>query len=1259
DGGPIEEAFHRRILDYVQDDGTVLTHPGCYNEGETARVWKKEEYIYHVWGATKILFALAEDYRRTGNEQSKAIARKVMLRLKRLAVYPSPDICYFTAGMGPVNQDGTPLPNGWNRQPAPLVESLVNYYLAAGDKDALDFAKAYAEGIMTGAQPKGLRFEANGDFGNGHGHATMHALWGIAHLGVVTGESRYIEFVRRAWNYYLSMGTGTGWFPAVKGHPTDETCCLSDMMSNAALIARGGYPEFFDYVERYLRNIISNRQFILTPAFEANYRKINAGRSDEDIRNGLAILDKFQGAVLSFSGLNEWENDLLGGSYYELAGCCVPEGMRAIYTAWYNVIDRLDDSKLGPAGVYVNLCLNRDSKWGRVVSLFPDAGRLTVKAKVHDGFYLRPPHWAPRSEVHAFVGTKPVPVVWSGSYVRFNEVSPGDELTITYPLIGFTHEVQGIWKVKPDLKVTYRWLGNMVQSVDPPPTKTPLFLGKPRLLPPPPELGAPFRSTNLPQPSRLPDVKARGPLDTVLDMSYHRQLAGPFGSDWSDTNEPGDGRGRWIQALCNLGAYRHIKPETMMAEVARMQSMRNTNGFFGLPNPPEVIQAQSSFDNAWPIHWGIDFTTLFGDPLGIRFAREIADAFYVPRTPFLAPYGNVPGSHWMGEYGHSGVGFGGLVAMARLAMETGDPGYAKYARSLADLFLTIDYSHNHGHCTSTVLLGLVYTYELTGNAKYLQAAIRGAEVLRQNEQASMAFMGGLGSFNYSEGCGISDWFYLNMMLGRATGKAAYFDKAERILWGPFFHHLRPNGGLGNDIVAPSDGLLQTVGYEAAGCCSMWAPNGLVRALSYAMLSDEDGLIVPLYYPFTASTEGPATGRVTLSMHTSYPDTGRIRIVIDQCKSAQPWRLKLRAPAWSRIASLQLDGHDLPAESKDGWVEIRRAWKPGDEISLNIPLNLWLSRPNSDDVLAIPAGSTNMMLKKIRVFRGPMLLGIDKPRNPNLEWGDGGRVTLLLPAREQRIDRFARADAGQGIDPELSYPHAHLKAMAGPRLNTKREIDRMKGVVFVSDMDWASSNAGAGNKVRRDSNYYGKTITMSEVAFPKGVWTHACDGDQPADVVLDISNRKFASFAAMVGLEDQAGPGSVKFQVLVDGKLAADSPVIRLGTMVHPINVNVKGAKQVVLRVTNGGDGNGCDHAAWGFARFIEEGMPDPLGDFAPPSDNTVLAAPSIPPDQRRGVVLTPVAEFPGIRGATPAESENLVISNREAVLFDVVLTHDK
>jgi DUF1680 family protein len=483
----IEAGFHKRLLSYVQDDGTVLSHPGCYNENDISKAYTKKDYVIHIWGATKILHALAEDYRRTRNEASRETAKKIMQRLKRLAVYQGKDRCYLPCGMGAMRQDGSVVPNFWNQHPAPIVEPLVNYYLATGDKEALDFAKAYAEGMMARIQPGSLRFGTDGHFDKplGHSHATMHALWGVAHLGVVTGESKYVDFAKRSWDWMLGRGTGTGWFPAMPDN-CNETCCVSDMISNAAMIARGGHPEYFDYVERYLRNYISNLQFIVTPEFEAYYRKINDKAGADHVRQGIEELKKFQGGIVGGSGLNDYENELLGGvSGFEMFGCCAPEGMRAIYTTWTNVIGKLPESKLGPAGVYVNLSFSRESPWGQVVSYFPESGRLTVKAAVKDRFFLRPPHWAPRERVMAFVGTQAVPVKWSGSYVRFDDVAPGQELTITYPLIGFSHNVEGLWQGFPQLRLKFEWLGNMVIHADPPAARTPLFTGKPRILPPP------------------------------------------------------------------------------------------------------------------------------------------------------------------------------------------------------------------------------------------------------------------------------------------------------------------------------------------------------------------------------------------------------------------------------------------------------------------------------------------------------------------------------------------------------------------------------------------------------------------------------------------------------------------------------------------------------------------------------------------------------------------------------------------------------
>ena len=58
-------------------------------------------------------------------------------------------------------------------------------------------------------------------------------------------------------------------------------------------------------------------------------------------------------------------------------------------------------------------------------------------------------------------------------------------------------------------------------------------------------------------------------------------------------------------------------------------------------------------------------------------------------------------------------------------------------------------------------------------------------------------------------------------------------------------------------------------------------------------------------------------------------------------------------------------------------------------------------------------------------------------------------------------------------------------------------------------------------------------------------------------------------------------------------MKAESPVM-LPKKTHELSVDVKQGKKVTLRVLNGGDGYGWDHAVWGFARFIKTNVKDTL-----------------------------------------------------------------
>jgi hypothetical protein len=153
----------------------------------------------------------------------------------------------------------------------------------------------------------------------------------------------------------------------------------------------------------------------------------------------------------------------------------------------------------------------------------------------------------------------------------------------------------------------------------------------------------------------------------------------------------------------------------------------------------------------------------------------------------------------------------------------------------------------------------------------------------------------------------------------------------------------------------------------------------------------------------------------------------------------------------------------------------------------------------------------------------------------------------------------------------------------------------QGVTFASDMQWTKASAGAGNPVRRDANLNGKGLQINGRSIEKGLWTHAFNDQTPADVVFDVRGKNFAIFKATVGLDDLGEKGSVQFQVLVDGQQKAESPVMR-PKKTQELVVDVAGAREITLRVLNGGDGYAYDHAVWGLGRFLDAGTRDPLED---------------------------------------------------------------
>jgi hypothetical protein len=249
----------------------------------------------------------------------------------------------------------------------------------------------------------------------------------------------------------------------------------------AARLGRAGYSECYDDLERIARNYLRWVQFFVTPEYEALLRQRN-GEKAEALR---AEVERLQGGFIGSPEVNDLYNSAppcggcAGHQGIDMMGCCPPEGVRALWETWSNTVRQEKE------GLFVNMSFNCVTPEVRVISFAPEQGRLTAVAQRNAGaMHLRPPSWTVRGMVKSYRNAKETPAQWLGDYVVFGNVKAGEEVTITYPLIGLKQKLT-IAKGFGGKEKTFvqSWVGNTIVDIEPRGRKLPIFSGPAPVLP--------------------------------------------------------------------------------------------------------------------------------------------------------------------------------------------------------------------------------------------------------------------------------------------------------------------------------------------------------------------------------------------------------------------------------------------------------------------------------------------------------------------------------------------------------------------------------------------------------------------------------------------------------------------------------------------------------------------------------------------------------------------------------------------------------
>ena len=136
--------------------------------------------------------------------------------------------------------------------------------------------------------------------------------------------------------------------------------------------------------------------------------------------------------------------------------------------------------------------------------------------------------------------------------------------------------------------------------------------------------------------------------------------------------------------------------------------------------------------------------------------------------------------------------------------------------------------------------------------------------------------------------------------------------------------------------------------------------------------------------------------------------------------------------------------------------------------------------------------------------------------------------------------------------------------------------------YLTDLNWKSVSYSYTTPVK-DSAISGGAIKLTnedgrEVTFNRGIGSHAT-----STITYDLSSENYSYFTSYIGVNRNMynSIASIEFQVYVDGVLKYTSGLMTSKMPMKFVQVDINDAKELKLVVTDGGNGIGSDHGAWG------------------------------------------------------------------------------
>lgn len=342
------------------------------------------------------------------------------------------------------------------------------WYRLTGYEPAADLVRRTVSFIREKTQV----FHADGTFEAGieettHFHSRSSVALAALRLGLADDESGLVDWALGTYRSGLKMGSDFGFFPErINTVRHCETCCITDMLEMAILLARYRDSRYWADAERFGKNQLVANQIVDTDWLaRVPDREEGAPTEYPWCGRGDDLVESRLGGFRISACLND-QVDAENIEYHGIGGCCHGAGVRALYDLWHYAVEETE------AEVRVHMHFSRETPSVTVRCMEGERGRIEILSKGSRRIGVRIPEFQSAEDVRAAIGGAAVRLRESGGYLWWDAPRPDQALTLSYENRPRT---TGLRLLHEPYRIS--WLGNRVVGVEPGGTVRPQYDG--------------------------------------------------------------------------------------------------------------------------------------------------------------------------------------------------------------------------------------------------------------------------------------------------------------------------------------------------------------------------------------------------------------------------------------------------------------------------------------------------------------------------------------------------------------------------------------------------------------------------------------------------------------------------------------------------------------------------------------------------------------------------------------------------------------